>query len=438
MRVAWIVVASCVAYCLPAAGAQELRGILVLDGHPGYLTNPYLDPSFGTWTRSIESAFGTGGASGLLEWTGERLSVRSSASVRALGHADSASVWRSARFGAGVEWRPADRLGVGVDGSYAASERPDSRRTLWGRASLRWNASSRVRLTVGPAIGRTRLPVGASSEGPALPGLPTPGPPIPGGTGTPLEATADAAMALAALDVWPARRWQVGAEMFAVRTDAEDLGLEYAGGGGMLRVTRWFADGASVSAGLGGEGFGYRAALDEADGPGVIPDDDFIWRGELDGRWPLADRLDLVARLAALHRSTSGSDPGFEHSGFDYYGSLGLRLTLGGRLAAADPGAGLWSPEPAGMRIRVPYGGDGRLYLTGDFNAWAEPGLPLRRAADGAHVATIRLEPGIYRYRVRVVEETTDGWLDLPPGAATEDDGFGGTNGLLIVTGGER
>ena len=424
MRAACLVVAS-VLVGGPAAGSQELRGFLVLDGRPGYLTNVYLDPSFATWDPSVEGGFGTGGASGILEWTGERVSVRANAGMRALGRVDSARAWWSALFGAGLEWRAADRLRIGVDGSYAESERPDRRRTLWGRAGLRWDASSRVRLSLGPALARTRLSSLELSGGPPIPGLP-----IPGGSGAASEATADAVMLSAAVDAWPGGRWQVAAEVFAVRTEAEDLGLDYAGGGGTVRLTRWFRGGASLSAGLGGEGFGYRAALDEADGTGEIPEDDVIWRAELDGRWPLGRRLDFVTRMAALRRSTSeaGND-------LDFYGSVGLRLTLGGVLSPAGRGVELWTPAAAGMRMRIPYEGEGRLYLTGDFNAWAEPGIPLGREDDAVHTAMVELDPGTYRYRVRVVEGTTARWLELPPGTVTEDDGYGGRNGLLVVTG---
>lgn len=425
MRGAWIGVVLLLA-SVPTAGAQELRGFLVLDGYPGYLTNPYLEPSFATWASSAGSAFGTGGGAGILEWSGDRVSVRARAAGRALRLADSAATWWSAGFGGALEWRLAGRVGVGLDGSWAESARPDRRRTLWGRASLRWDASSRVRVSLGPALARTRLPAARASNGGPLPGLPIGDVPDPGAS-----PTADAVMGLARLEAWPGGRWQVGAEAFLVRTEAEDLGLDYVGGGGMLRLTRWMARGASVSVGVGGEGFGYRAALDEGDGSGEIPEDDRIWRGEADARWPVGRAVELVARLATLHRSRAGVE-----DEIDFYASAGFRITLGGALSPADPGAELWTREAAAMRIRVPYRGTGRLYLSGDFNGWAEPGIPLRREDEGVHAATLRLEPGAYRYRIRVVQGGAERWLELPEGADTEDDGFGGTNGVLVVSAG--
>lgn len=430
MRTAWLVVASFLV-CVPAAEAQELRGFLTLDGHPGYLTNVYLEPSFATWDPSRRSAFGTGGVSGILEWSGERMSFRTNAGARALelfGAADSAETWWSAFLAGAFQWRVGERLGVGLEGSYAESERPDRRRTLWGRAAFRWDASPRVRLSVGPALARIRLSdLGGSDPGPSD-GLGPPGLPIPGGSSGESAFAADAVMLTAGLEAWPGGRWQMGVESFLVRTGADDLGLDYVGGGGLVRLTRWSPAGGSISLGLGGEGFGYRAALDEAKAAGEIPEDDMIWRGELDARWPVGGRVDLVTRVATLHRAGSG-----EGSGLDFYGSVGVRLTLGGTLFSAHRPIELWTREAGGMRIRIPYEGTGRLYLVGDFNAWTDPGEPLRRVGSATHSVMMRLEPGVYRYRIRVVEGESERWLELPQGAVMEEDGFGGRNGVLVV-----
>lgn len=424
MRRAWIGVAVLLASA-PGTGAQELRGFLVLDGYPGYLTNPYLEPSFATWDSSRGSAFGTGGVAGIIEWTGGRFSARAQGAGRTLHLADSAATWWSASVGGALEWRVGDRVGIDLQGSFAESERPDRRRSLWGRAAVRWDASSRVRISVGPAVARTRLSTASVSNGGAFPGLPVPGGPEPGGAADP---TADAVLALARLEAWPGGRWQVRADAFVVRTEAEDLGLDYLGGGGMLRLTRWTDGGASFSLGVGGEGFGYRAALDGGGEAGEVPEDDLILRGELDARWPVGPSVDLVARLASLNRSGSG-----DGDEIDFYGSAGFRITLGGVLSGADPAVELWSREAAGMRIGVPYEGSGRIYLSGDFNGWAEPGILLQREGGGVHSATLRLEPGVYRYRIRAVEGGEERWLALPEGVDTEDDGFGGTNGVLVV-----
>lgn len=421
MRAGWIAIVPLLA-APGTADAQELRGLLTVEGRPGYLTNAYLDPALPTWDTSRESLFGTGGVVGVLELGTDRLSASARAGARALTFADSARTWWSGLVGGDVEWRVGSRLRIGAEGAYSESGRPGRRTTLWGHGFLRWDVSTRARLSIGPALARTGFPEIEASGLPDPPGLPGLGP-------APRAApSAETLMGLARVEVWPGSRWRVRAEAFAVRTDAEDLDLEYTGGGASVRLTRWLANAASLSLGVGGEGFGYRAALEQPrEGSDELPEDDAIWRAELDARWPVSGPVELVTRLAGLYR------PGTASTGSpDMYASLGLAMTFGGALSSPERGLELWEVVPEGVRVRVPYDGSGRLYLVGDFNAWAARGLPLREAGS-VHSATIPLEPGIYRYRIRVVDGTTERWLDLPDGAASEDDGFGGRNGVIVV-----
>lgn len=414
---------------------QELRGFLILEGDPGYLTNAYLDPGFGTWTPEIETAFGTAGATGLLEWTGERTSLNAAAGGRWIGFADSTSAWHAYLIRGGLERRVGGAVALAVDGSFSDVRRSEEeRRTLWGQARLRWTASSRVRVTIGPGIARRRFvpPSEAGDGGLFEPPVPPDGPtsadvaPRPGRQEGG-EAEAISYLGFVGLEAWPGTRWQVRVDGYAAHTEAAELGIDYRGGGGSLRLTRWLGDGAWLRLGAGLEGFGFRAATETGD-PSTLPEDDLIWHSELAAGWPLARRAELRGRLAGVGRSgASGSE------GPDVYATAGLRVTLGGTISSPRHRAVRWSPTPEGMEVRVPYEGSGRLYLVGDFNDWAKPGLPLRPAGGGVHVGILRLEPGSYRYRIRVVRGEEERWLEWPEGTPTVSDGFGGTNGLVVV-----
>ena len=41
------------------------------------------------------------------------------------------------------------------------------------------------------------------------------------------------------------------------------------------------------------------------------------------------------------------------------------------------------------------------VYLVGDFNGWADGGLPMVRSGDGYWLAVVRLPHGSYRFRYR-------------------------------------
>lgn len=68
--------------------------------------------------------------------------------------------------------------------------------------------------------------------------------------------------------------------------------------------------------------------------------------------------------------------------------------------------------------------------LAGSFNNWDAAGLSLHRAADGGWEATIALPVGEHRYQFVV-----DGrrWVPDPAAQAQVDDGFGGTNSVIVV-----
>lgn len=413
---------------VPLAG-QELRGWLVLEGEPGYLTNGYLDPHFPVWDPSLETGFVQAGATGVLERSGDRMNLLLAGTARRSEFLEDLPAWQAYL----LRGRVARRLGSGMTGSldvaFAEGRQPDTRRTLWAQTSARWAPSPALAFRAGPGIAVRRLAAG----GEATPGDGLPGLPPPAGDGGAADALAGATSYFlsAGVEAWSGTRWRWEAEAFASHTEAPDLGLDARGAGARLRVTRWIGA-VRLEAGSGLEGFGYRAALngglpEEQDGP--PPEDDLLWRGDLAFGIPLGERTELRAGFAGVNVLGSDGD-----RGLDWRASAGLRVSLGGSLSRSKPR--LWEPMEGegGMRVRVPYDGAGRLYLTGDFNGWASPGIPLERGADGAHTGRVPLEPGSYRYLIRVVKEDgSEDWLELPEGALLVDDGFGGQNGLLIV-----
>ena len=112
------------------------------------------------------------------------------------------------------------------------------------------------------------------------------------------------------------------------------------------------------------------------------------------------------------------------------YASLGV--VLRGRTNVEDSPAQLVvrsAPRlPAGVtRLAIRAPGATRVELAGDWNDWSP--TPATRAADDIWYADIRLAPGEHRYAFRV-----DGrrW-QVPEGAPSVDDGFGGRSALVVV-----
>lgn len=68
--------------------------------------------------------------------------------------------------------------------------------------------------------------------------------------------------------------------------------------------------------------------------------------------------------------------------------------------------------------------------VAGSFNNWNAAELPLRHAADGTWEATIALPVGEHRYQFVVDGQR---WIPDPAAHAQVDDGFGGTNSVIVV-----
>jgi hypothetical protein len=87
------------------------------------------------------------------------------------------------------------------------------------------------------------------------------------------------------------------------------------------------------------------------------------------------------------------------------------------------------------VRVYFYYPHARKVSVTGDFNGWDPQGVPLRSAGKpGLWETTLRLKPGAYSYNFIV-----DGSMLVPdPNAPNQmPDGYGGTNSIMMVRGGD-
>ncbi len=161
-----------------------------------------------------------------------------------------------------------------------------------------------------------------------------------------------------------------------------------------------------------------------------------------DDAWQLGMTLErrIARRVAVFTEGTllrqHSSAPGF---GFDQARlSVGLSLDFlsprprsrVGELARPAPSPLAPRLTAEGMRFRYRAPGAGRVALVGGFNGWNPGRTPLAGPdGDGIWEVTLPVEAGTWRYAFVV-----DGDWKTPPDAPRyEDDGFGGTNGVLEV-----
>jgi len=88
-------------------------------------------------------------------------------------------------------------------------------------------------------------------------------------------------------------------------------------------------------------------------------------------------------------------------------------------------------PDVVRVSFSLPVEYHHEVFLVGDFNDWAEPGVPLVLNGDAQLTATVSLEAGKrYAFRYR----TGDGrWFNDEGADDYEDNEFGGSNGVILT-----
>ena len=88
-------------------------------------------------------------------------------------------------------------------------------------------------------------------------------------------------------------------------------------------------------------------------------------------------------------------------------------------------------PDVVRVSFSLPVEYHEEVFLVGDFNDWAEPGVPLAVNGDNQLTAVVSLRAGQrYAFRYR----TGDGrWFNDEGADDYEDNEFGGSNGVILT-----
>ncbi|MFB6249812.1 MAG: glycogen-binding domain-containing protein [Salinibacter sp.] len=388
------------------AGAQEWSGTAGLGLSGGHQTNLYLDPVLGTWNPDVQTFFLAVTPQLGLTRTARRtridLTVRGRLNPRRSDVPQLTQSTLRVRHRLGPNWA-LGLVGGGTRYRYPAFREAvgTARDSWWALPSLRWTPTNKTVLTLRTGLTQRfeRLPTLTDRQTSGL---------------VSLRATH-----------WLSDRVQGGVEMHYSDGRASAAETGFGGSGGTLRATYWPTDAVSIRGAVALEQLRYETLRP----PSTIRDR--LARAGLTVKWTPYSALTLFGRARALT-----ADLGAGAARTDVHVSAGLRLrarrVLGGT-AAAPLRRRVCESTENGVRLRVPYEGAGTLHVTGDFNNWSLPGVPLRPAGDDTWQATLDLPAGRYAYRLRVVRNGAGRWLDLPSYAKTAEDPFGGTNGVCIV-----
>lgn len=389
--------------------AQEWSGTAALGLSGGHNTNLYLDPVLSTWNPDVESPFWA--VTPRLGLSRDTRQTQIDLTVRARLHPHRTDVPQLTQSTLQIRRRLGSNWKLGVTGGGTRYRYPvlregpgTARDSWWALPSLHWTPTSETMLT---------LQTGLTQRFEKLPTL-----------------TDRQTSGLASLRAthWLTSRLEGGAGLYYSngRTSTAETG--FGGTGGTLSATYWPSSVVSVRGEVAVEQLQYETLQPSS----TVRDQ--IRRAGLEIEWTPRSSLTLFGHARAL-----SADLGSRDARTDVHVSAGLRLQTHQLFGDATgekppPRKRVCHDTEEGLRVQVPYEGSGTLHMTGDFNNWTLPGVPLEQADEDVWQTTLDLPPGRYAYRLRVVRENDDDrWLDLPSFAQTAEDAFGGTNGVCIV-----
>jgi hypothetical protein len=381
------------------AGAQQWTGTAALTLSAGHQTNAYLDPVLRSWRFPSDPTFAA-----LMPRVGLVRDARRSrldVTARTRLYPRQSNAPQFAQGYVRYRYRLSSSWSVGGLGGGTRDRFATARDSWWALPAVRWSPTSGSTLALRGGVTRRYL-------------SPT------------LESTTRQTSALATLtgDTWLTDRLHAEGRLYWSSGVTSGSDVQFSGTGASVRGTYWPTNRWSVEAEAVVEQIQYETVSSTSQ--------DRIGRAGLKAQWHVHSSVTLFAqtRASAAHLARAGEVD------TDVHVSAGLRLrahrVLGGT-RQSSPRRRVCTTVEDGVRLTIPYDGSGTPHVTGDFNGWSLPGVPLTPSDDGAWTTTLSVPSGEYAYRIRVVDGTKRRWLDLPSYAQTADDAFGGTNGVCTV-----
>ncbi|WP_340106332.1 glycogen-binding domain-containing protein [Rhodohalobacter sp. 8-1] len=406
-------------FCIESLVAQSLNTIFSIESRGGYSTNTYLHPFVNEWDSSDDGAFARITPSAQFFWGSQGFSAEGSAGYFYESIFDNRNSWNGAFGSARLHYRFTESLSAGVEASGSHMSSSFRKQTLSMLPNVTWSPTlfTRIQAKAGSSFreysGLGESEVNSFSDRFDLAGI--------------------------ELEHWPSLRWRIQVSGYGM--PGESLLDNHSAALSVRRLIQQkvgitlsvsmnrFTNSYTISPQTGGSPFGSGQTSIEDE---IIEQTDHLLRSEVAVTFPIAGQL---SGSGSVGTHTFWAANGEFRS--DIAASVGIRYSIPGsamlnqRRSAVEPE---WENKPGeAVVVTVNYGGDGNLYLTGEFNDWGRPGVALSRQTQQRLAASVELEPGIYEYKVILIRDGEESWVELSDDTMTVSDGFGGVNGLIFI-----
>lgn len=400
--------------CLPVKSfSQDWQAVFLLDSRSGYTGNTYLSPYLAEWDRSGKSGYFLIAPLGQVAFASDRFSADFTGGYVFQPFFDDRDSWNGLFGSFTSQFRLSDKVSAGVETGASRFDTVIERDLIWVQPFILFSPSlfTQLRLKTGSSF---RTMYNFDTEG--------------GDVDDRYDSYT------IELETWPDFRWQLRSSLYGSISDpAANIGFRFSANHRVNRSLKFL-----INTGL--ERFGYSVTTDTGGGgfppigaPGgqqTVTEADIILRAGLGTSWQLNKNLTLMIQGDVLNYSSSATGDSFS----DIHVSGGVRIAMFPSFSGKNKAKVDWKANGSqSVILKLNYKGDGRLFITGEFNDWEKPGIALSHQTGNRYAAQLSLEPGVYEYKILLVEGSDERWIDFSDDTYTVSDGFGGTNGLIFI-----
>jgi hypothetical protein len=397
--------------------AQSWQSALLLDARSGYTSNTFLNPFMPEWDQTSETGYAMFAPMGQILYMGNRFSADATTGFVYEPFFDERETW-TGMFGLlSARYRLSDRTALGAETGTSRFSTFTNRNLYWIQPVFTWSPAlfTQLRFKAGSTF-RTSDLIEEEENG---------------------RQTQRFDTYTIEIETWPDFRWQLRASLFGnLDNPIENVGLRFSAD---RYVTRNF----QLSFNTGLQRYNYQilaqdgggAPFPPITGPGggneqLMDEADRLLRAGTGAVWQVHRNVAFAIQADYLNYYSSAAD----ESSNDFHVSAGVRFSIYPRMEGRGKANVEWSTnDRQTVTLRINHQGSGQLYILGDFNDWDHPGIPLSRVSSNRYAAQLDLDPGVYEYKILIIDGQEETWIDFSDETYTVPDGFGGVNGLIFI-----
>lgn len=401
-------------FLLPISGlSQNWQSVFIVDSQIGYTTNTYLNPFLSEWDRNTDVGYSQISPLAQIAFSSNQFSSDITLGFAYKPFLDGRDAWLGLFGVINSRYKVADKVSLGLEAGGSRFNTFLTRDQYWLQPVLQWSPSlfTQVRFKAGSSFRSINDPDVAED----------------------METQRFDSYVLE-FETWPSFRWQFRTSLFGNLDDpAANLGLRAS-------MDYWATRSLKLSLNSGLERYQYQVMVDGGGGgpiggPGgnmgeMFNESDRILRSGLGVSYQVFENIALSVQGDFLNYYSSITGEYLN----DFHVSGGVRFSIKPKIGQRGKADVEWKQNDSqSVILRINHSGDGQLYILGDFNNWGSPGVALSRQSNNRYAAQLSLSPGIYEYKILLVDGDSETWIEFSEDTYTVSDGFGGVNGLIFI-----